>query len=953
MPKKISTIWRFLLPVLILLAAAPFALIKQQTSQQLDNIKVGAKEQARTLVCLLNVTDSLVSEQANSAMRLLKARGMALGVPAVNGTIVIDGKIVPNLTLGGAQMTNRFDLVDDVTSLLGGTATLFVKSGDDFVRVTTNVQHNNGSRAVSTILITTNTQHNNGLRAIGTTLNSNGKAIAALRKGQVFHGVVDILGEPYITRYDPMYDAQGRIIGAYYVGYKVDMKVLRDTVENTRQQRTGFAVVLDENNKIRFLSSHVPRSRAEHLLHEQPESWVFVKEDIPNWAFKVIVAYPLSEARAAGMSNALFVIVAGTLLGALLIAIILWQLRRLILNPIGGDPALAIDVVQRIAAGDLDHDGIEAKPDTLMANVLRMRRKLRETMGTLRKNADRISLSASVFDHAHDGIFITDAEARIIEVNPAFTTITGYPREAALGYVPQDLGFVSHDANFFQQLWQAPEHAGEWRGETWNRRSDGEVYAARLDIFTVRDEAQNISNYVGLFSDITQAKEQQKNLEHMAYHDPLTQLPNRALLSDRLQQALARADRSEELLAICCFDLDGFKHVNDTLGHEAGDRLLVQLAARMRACLRESDTIARLGGDEFAMLLCGLQNIGECRQTLDRLLDAIKMPYLIAGQNINISISASIGYTIFPLDNSEPDTLLRHVDHAMYQAKVNGGGRYHLFDAEHDRQFRGLRQERERIEAALSNGELCLFYQPKVDMRQGKVIGMEALIRWQHPELGLRFPAEFLPTIEDTDFSIVLGEWVILEVLRQIETWQASGLDLQISVNIAARHMIQANFASRLATLMRSFPCVAPSRLELEITETAAIEDIAGVAKTINSCKLQGVSFALDDFGVGYSSLTYLRRLPVEVIKVDQSFVCDMLHDADDLAVVSGVISLSRDFNRQVVAEGVETAEHGLQLLKMGCYLAQGFGIARPMPAEDVPAWIKGYKPDASWTEGW
>ena len=932
MQKKISTIWRFLLPVLILLAAAPFVLIKQQTSQQLNNIKDGAKEQARTLVRLFNVTDDLISERADAALHLLKARGMALGEPAVSGTTVIDGKIIPNLTLGGAPMINRFGLVDDVTRLLGGTATLFVKSGDDFVRVTTNVQHNNG------------------LRAIGTTLNSNGKAIAALRKGQAFHGVVDILGEPYITRYDSMYDAQGRVIGAYYVGYKVDMKVLRDAVENTRQQGTGFAVVLDDSNKIRFLSSHMQRSRAEQLLHEQPESWVFVKEKIPNWGFEVIVAYPLSEARAAGLANSLFVIVAGTLLGALLIVIILWQLRRLILNPIGGDPALAIDVVQRIAAGDLDHDGLEAKPDTLMSNVLRMRRKLRESMGTLRKNADRMSLSASVFDHAHDGIFITDAEARIIEVNPAFTTITGYPREAALGYAPQELGFASHDDNFFQQLWQTSEHAGEWRGETWNRRSDGEVYAAWLDIFTVRDEEQNISNYVGLFSDITHAKEQQKNLEHMAYHDPLTQLPNRALLSDRLQQALARADRSEELLAICCFDLDGFKHVNDTLGHDAGDCLLVQLSARMRACLRDSDTIARLGGDEFAMLLGGLQNIGECRLTLDRLLDAIKKPYLIAGQNI--SISASIGYTIFPLDNSEPDTLLRHADHAMYHAKVNGGGRYHQFDAEHDRQFRGLRQERERIEAALHNGELCLFYQPKVDMRQGKVIGMEALIRWQHPELGLRLPAEFLPTIEDTDFAIPLGEWVILEVLRQIETWQEIGLDLQVSVNIAARHMIQANFSARLATLMRSFPCVVPGRLELEITETAAIEDMAGVAQTINSCKLLGVSFALDDFGVGYSSLTYMRRLPVEVIKIDQSFVCDMLHDADDLAVVSGVISLSRDFNRQVVAEGVETAEHGMQLLKMGCYLAQGFGIARPMPAEDVPAWIQGYKPDASWIEG-
>ncbi|MDP3678387.1 MAG: EAL domain-containing protein, partial [Methylotenera sp.] len=288
----------------------------------------------------------------------------------------------------------------------------------------------------------------------------------------------------------------------------------------------------------------------------------------------------------------------------------------------------------------------------------------------------------------------------------------------------------------------------------------------------------------------------------------------------------------------------------------------------------------------------------------------------------------------------------------MYQAKVNGGSRIQLFDADHDRQFRGLRQDRERVEAALPNGEFCLFYQPKVDLREGKVVGMEALIRWQHPELGLRPPITFLPIIEDTDFSIPLGEWVISEALRQIKIWQSAGLDFQVSVNIAARHMVQADFVERLALLLAKFPEVSPKKLELEITETAAIEDMAGVAHTINSCKLLGVSFALDDFGVGYSSLTYLRRLPVEVIKIDQSFVSDMLQNADDLAVVAGVISLSRDFKRKVVAEGVESAEQGVWLLRMGCSVVQGSGIAHPMPADEVQCWVETYQPDASWSQG-
>lgn len=932
MQKKISTIWRFLLPVLVLLAVAPFVLTGQQASQQLDNIHAGASEQAHTLVRLLDVTEELVSEQANAAMRLLKQRSQELGKVHIDGLVQFQTMTLPNLKMGETEVAGHFNLVDGVSDLFGGTATMFVRSGDGFVRIATNVKQYDGARAV------------------GTVLNPKGKVIGALLAGKEYHGVVDILGQPYITRYDPVFDENGQVIGAYYIGYKVDIKILRDTVENMRQLTTGFAVILDETNNVRFLSSHVDHAKAEKLLKSRPGNWEFVTESVPTWGFKVVVAYPISEARAVSLANAWFVVFAGILLGTLLIFIILWQLRRLILNPIGGDPALAIDVVKRIAAGDLAQDGLNAKPDTLMASVLEMRQKLRESIDTLQLNAERMRLSASVFDHAHDGIFITDANANIVEVNYAFTQITGYSREEALGHVPQALGFVTYDDSLLDLLWLQAESNSEWRGETWNRRMNGDVYAAWLDIFCVRDEANHIKNFVGLFSDITQAKEQQQNLERMAYHDPLTQLPNRALLSDRLQQALARAERSGELLAVCCLDLDGFKPVNDTLGHEAGDYLLVQLAVRMSACLRDSDTVARLGGDEFAVLLCGLQSVDECTQTLERLLSVIKTPYSLGDKTV--TVSSSIGYTIFPDDGCEPDTLLRHADHAMYQAKLNGGSRVQQFDSHHDRQFRGLRQDRERVEAALPNDEFRLHYQPKVDLRQGKVVGMEALIRWEHPELGLRGPITFLPIIEDTDFSIPLGEWVIREALGQIKIWQADGLDFQVSVNIAARHIVQSNFTERLILLLAEFPEVEPRKLELEITETAAIEDVSGVANTINSCKQLGVSFALDDFGVGYSSLTYLRRLPVETIKIDQSFVRDMLQDVDDLAVVAGVISLSRDFKRKVVAEGVETSEQGVWLLRMGCSVVQGYGIARPMHADAVLNWVEAYQQDPSWTQG-
>jgi diguanylate cyclase (GGDEF)-like protein/PAS domain S-box-containing protein len=931
MKKKFSTLWRFLLPVMLLLVIGTVFLSRQQTTQQLESIETAARVQAKTLTRILNATDELVGEQVYASMRLLKQRGLGQGMPLIEGSTHVGGRMVPRLLLGDVPQSNRFELVDGVTDILGGTATLFVKDGNDFVRISTNVRQENGSRAV------------------GTLLNPKGKAIAALRDGRSFHGEVDILGQPYITRYEPMRNLQGEVIGAWYVGYKVDMKVLREAVEHTRYLEAGFAAILDDQKKIRFLSSHVPPATAERLVRGATNGWMIVREEIPSWGFTVMVGYPMSEARKVGLSRSLFVIVSGTVLTVLLIIVILWQMRRLIFNPIGSDPAVAIDVVQRIAAGDLEPDGLTAPHDTLMANVLRMRGRLGEMLDTLRQNAERMGLSASVFEHTRDGIFIADAEMRIIEINPAFCRVTGYSREEALGRTPAELGFAASEPEFFARIWQSTEAPDEWRGETRNRRKSGENYPSWLELFIVAGDDGH-ANYVCVFSDISVAKAQQENLEHMAYHDALTQLPNRILLDDRLHQAVARANRSGEILAVCYFDLDGFKPINDTLGHDAGDRMLVELAQRVRNCLRESDTVARLGGDEFALLLCNLSSPEECELTLSRLLAAIRQPFLLAEKPVQVS--ASIGYTLFPMDGSEPDTLLRHADHAMYQAKLNGGSHFHLFDTEHDRQTRGRRQERERIEAALPNGEFRLHYQPKINMRKGQVVGAEALIRWQQPENGLRSPADFLPLVEDTDFAVPLGEWVMREALRQIAHWRAQGLELQVSVNIAPRHMMKKDFATRLAKILAEFPEVPPAQLELEITETAAIEDIAGVAQMINNCKLLGVTFALDDFGVGYSSLTYMRRLPVEVIKIDQSFVRDMLHDADDLAVVAGVISLSREFQRNVVAEGVETVDHGLHLLRMGCTIAQGYGIARPMPPELIPAWVASYQPDASWDEG-
>ncbi|HJW24338.1 MAG TPA: EAL domain-containing protein [Rhodocyclaceae bacterium] len=567
---------------------------------------------------------------------------------------------------------------------------------------------------------------------------------------------------------------------------------------------------------------------------------------------------------------------------------------------------------------------------------------------TERKRAEAsLRLAASVFDQASEGIIITDSQWRIVDCNPTISQWTGFEHDELLGRdLRQHFADSGGDLDLMETaLWALAEN-GYWRGETRARRKNGEHLQEMLTATAVVDESGVTSHYTFIFSDITALKEHQQRLEYLAHYDPLTRLPNRVLLGDRIQQALNQAQRSGEVVAVAYLDLDGFKPINDNLGHAAGDLLLVEVARRLRACVRSADTVARLGGDEFVLIIKA-QDFGDCEAATLRVLATLSAPYAIDG--IEIELSASIGLTLYPNDGADPDVLLRHADQAMYVAKQGGRNRYHLFDSEHDRQLSAHRERLSRIETALSAGELLLFYQPKVDMRRGKVIGAEALLRWKHPDEGLMSPAEFLPLVEETDFSIVLGEWVIATALAQMRTWQLAGLELPVSVNISAKQLQSDGFVDRLQTFLSAQPQVPPQWLELEILETAALDDIHYVGQVIKRCQSLGLSFALDDFGTGYSSLAYFKRLPARLLKIDQSFIRDMLEDPEDLAIVDGVISLARAFRREVIAEGVETVEHGLRLLEMGCHLAQGYGIARPMPAESIPAWVRDYRPDHRW----
>ncbi|SFL99236.1 putative bifunctional diguanylate cyclase/phosphodiesterase [Marinobacter zhejiangensis] len=544
----------------------------------------------------------------------------------------------------------------------------------------------------------------------------------------------------------------------------------------------------------------------------------------------------------------------------------------------------------------------------------------------------QLRISASVFERSHDAIMITDQDNLIIDVNPAFSRITGYSKDEVIGRSPRVLSSDVHSRTFYKNMWNSIEETQFWRGEITNRRKNGELFTELLSITRVHIDGPAQRHHVAVFSDITELKNHAEQLNRVSYYDDLTGLPNLQLLLKRLNRDIARADSQN--LTLVHIDLDEFRLINSHFGHSAGDHVLNEVGRRLNAAVRENDTVARLTGDEFLLLL------PECRQGEigQRLLTLLHEPIVVGPTSVRLN--ASLGIAHYPQDASDPHQLLRHAGQAMHLVKDSGGNAYHRFDPSMLR-YREKRRERLReLHSAIARDEFVLHYQPQLNMATGEIIGAEALIRWQHPQQGLLSPAEFLPVVTGSDLEAPMGRWVVREAFRQCSQWHQAGLNLKVSVNISAHHLMTPDFPEFLAAELATHPGLSPQSITLEVLESTALDDTRRAGNVIEACRAMGFEIALDDFGTGYSSLAYFRSLPIDLIKIDKSFVRNLLDNDNDRAIVESVVFLAKRFNRPVLAEGVETAAHARLLKDIGCDYIQGYGVARPMAPGRFTQWL-------------
>lgn len=594
---------------------------------------------------------------------------------------------------------------------------------------------------------------------------------------------------------------------------------------------------------------------------------------------------------------------------------------------------LAIDALH-LGADDYVLKDRLARLGTAIRRVLEHRRALAER----RRAEDDLRLAAQVFESTAEGVLITDADHRIVKVNRAFTEITGYAAEDALGNTPRLLHSGLHSEAFYQRLRDALQRQGRWSGEIWNRRKDGSVYPEWLSISHVRDDQGRIGHYVGVFTDISSLRQAERRIEYLGRHDPLTDLPNRSLLEERLGQAFKLSAHGGGV-ALLVLNIDRMQRVNDSLGHEAGDEALRLLAERLRQQLSAGDTLARIGGDKFAMVLARCHSSSDATAVARRLLDAVAHPSIVRGQAL--TLTASVGIGLYPLDGGDPSELLRSADTALRHAKRSGGNRFSFYAPGMNAESVRWLDLENRLRRAIEGQALQLHYQPKVALADGRICGAEALLRWHDPDLGAVAPSDFIPLAEDVGLIVPLGEWAMHGACSQAVAWGRAGLPpLAVAVNVSAQQILDGRLPERVAAILAETGLPA-QRLLLELTESVLLQESEATSRQIAEFARLGVRLSLDDFGTGYSSLSYLSRFPLHELKIDRGFVRDIGNQPKSAAIAEAIVALGHGLGMTVLAEGVETTAELAYLRRAGCDQMQGYLFSRALPASGFEALLR------------
>ena len=554
-----------------------------------------------------------------------------------------------------------------------------------------------------------------------------------------------------------------------------------------------------------------------------------------------------------------------------------------------------------------------------------------------------LNLMAKVFTNSGEAILITDAQNRIIAANAAFTKLTGETADEVLGENPKILSSGKTPPEVYQQMWQSLSERNAWEGELWDRRKTGEIYPKWLSINVIRDQNGLVTNYIGSFNDISERKASEERFLRLAYHDALTNLPNRLNLHERLEQTINLCKRNQKKFALLLIDLDRFKAINDTLGHHVGDLLLIEVARRLTMSVRETDVVARLGGDEFVVVLGAIESPADAAEVDDKIVQMVAAPYLISGNDLRTS--PSIGICIYPDDAHEIGMLLKSGDVAMYHAKAKGRGNYQFFTEEMNQVVMKRQFMEADLRTALERQQFMLYYQPQLDLTSGHLTGLEALLRWQHPTRGMVPPAEFIPVVEEMGMIVQLGSWVLREACKQLKQWQEEGLTgIRVSVNLSAIQFLDKDLAEHIQAILEETRLDADC-LDLEVTESMSMASPTDTIAIMRVLAENGMTLSIDDFGTGYSSLAYLKLFPIHTLKIDRSFVKDIETDTNDADICDVTVLLAHKMGLNVVAEGVETEAQLKFLLSIGCNKIQGFLISKPLPANMVKDFFKNYIP--------